>query len=47
MDAKRAEIGAGGDFLTASIGMRFDLFDDLGRQLVSHSVPSLSFPDAN
>jgi len=27
--------------------MRFDLFDDLGRQLVSHSVPSLSFPDAN
>jgi hypothetical protein len=47
MDAERAEIGAGGDLLAAGIGMRFDLFDDLGRQLVSHSVSSLSFPDAD
>jgi hypothetical protein len=47
VDAERAEIGADGDFLAAGIGMRLDLFDDLGRQLVSHSVPSLSLPDAN
>src|SRR5438477_4513653 len=40
VDTKCVEIGAGGDFLTASLGMRLDLFDDFARQLVSHSVPS-------